>query len=92
MNTKNKEFKYKNYNFNIKIELFSEAERRLDGKVWHTITINDIGPSNFYQKKQVLDEDLEKEICALEQKAQDYIDNKIEKRDIDLRLEKLGFK
>jgi catalase (peroxidase I) len=92
MNTKNKEFKYKNYNFNIKIELFSEVERRPDGKAWHTITINDMGPSNFYQKKQVLDEDLEKEIYALEQKAKDYVDNKIEKRDIDLRLEKLGFK
>ncbi len=91
MNTKNKEFKYQNYNFNIKIELFSKVEKRPNGKIWHTITINDMGPSNFYHKKQVLDEDLEKEIYALQKKAQDYADNKIEKRDIDLRLEKLGF-
>lgn len=91
MNTKNKEFKYNGYVFNIKVELFTSTERRPNGKVWHTITINDKGVSNFYLKKEVLDENLEKEIFSLEQKAKLYADGKSENRDIDLRLEKLGF-
>jgi C4-type Zn-finger protein len=92
MNTKNKEFKYKDYNFNIKIELFSSMERRLNGQVLHTLTINDMGASNFYIKKEILDENLEKEIFELENKAKLYVDNKSQTREIDLRLEMLGFK
>jgi C4-type Zn-finger protein len=91
MNTKNKEFKYKGYSFNIKIELFSSIERRINGQVLHTLTINDMGASNFYIKKEVLDENIEKEIFELEHKAKAYVDNKSETREIDLRLEKLGF-
>lgn len=92
MNTKNKELKYKGYNFNIKIELFSSVERRPNGKKWHTITINDMGTSNFYIKKEILDENLEKEIFELEHKAKLHVDNKSEIREVDLRLEILGFK
>jgi hypothetical protein len=51
-----------------------------------------MGTSNFYIKKEILDENLEKEIFELEHKAKLHVDNKSETREIDLRLEILGFK
>jgi hypothetical protein len=49
----NKEFEYKNYRFNTSIELNTKIEKRLNGKIFHTIITNCMGGSNYYQKEEI---------------------------------------
>ena len=49
----NKQHKYRGYTFNIGVELHTKAERHMDGKVWHTITVNDMGLGSYYKKYEV---------------------------------------
>lgn len=92
--TMNKQFEHKGHNFNIKVELNTKVEKRLDGDRWHTVTINCMDYSNYYVKLgAVADAVLEATIINLENDAKEYIDNKFsDAPSADERLTKLGFK
>ena len=51
----NKGYEYRGYIFNIGVELNTKAERHPGGKVWHTVTINDMGLGSFYKKEEIED-------------------------------------
>lgn len=79
MKTLNKQFEYNGRTFNVKVVLNYAQERSLDGKTWHEVTVNDLelsaaiknqAPefkvvSTYTQRKEVLKQDLEKEINAM---------------------------
>ena len=70
----NKQFEYKGYQFNTSVELNTRAERRPNGKVWHTIITNCLGGNNYYQKEDVETFHLEECIGKHYQSVIDYID------------------
>lgn len=92
--TYNKEFEYRGYQMNIKIEKDTKIEKRIDGNRWHTITTNCMGYDNYYQKDEVLDNALEVYLFNAENKAKEYIDKKLDNTtdDFTKRLNSLGFK
>lgn len=92
MGTMNKEFEYKGHRFNIKVKLNTEVERRPNGKIWHTVTINDMGLGNFYQSIDVEDYDLVREITRLEVMAIASVDNTKRDRSPNPILYDLGFR
>lgn len=51
----NKQFKHRGFNFNIKVELNTKVERKIDGERWHTVTTNCIDVDNYYKKEEVSD-------------------------------------
>ena len=74
MSKLNKEFKYKGYKFNTSVELNTRAERRPNGKVWHTIITNCMGGNNYYQKEEIETFQIEEYVSKHKQSAIDYID------------------
>jgi hypothetical protein len=89
----NKEFEYRGFKFNIKVEFNTKTERRLDGETWHTIIVNCMDFDNYYVKEEVNDKLLELFIHDCERIAKKYIDEKLEgKATVNARLSKLGFK
>ena len=92
--TYNKEFEYRGYQMNIKIEKDTKIEKRIDGNRWHTVTTNCMGHDNYYQKDEVLDNALEVYLFNAENKAKEYIDKKLDNTtdDFTKRLNSLGFK
>jgi len=93
MSVMNKEFDYRGYKFNIKVELNTRAERRMDGERWHTVTVNCMDFDNYYKKEEVKDRFLELCVQDAERLAKQYIDEKEDgKKPDDERLSALGFK
>ena len=92
--TYNKEFEYRGYQMNIKIEKDTKIEKRIDGNRWHTVTTNCMAHDNYYQKDEVLDNALEVYLFNAENKAKEYIDKKFDNTtdDFTKRLNSLGFK
>jgi hypothetical protein len=92
--TMNKEFEYKGTRFNIKVELDQIVERSIDGKRIHIITINDLGPGNYYEKYKTETHNMVTMINLAEENAKKYMDNQIElsKTKEQKILESLGFK
>lgn len=89
----NKEFDYRGYKFNIKVELNTRVERRMDGERWHTVTTNCMDFDNYYKKEEVKDRFLEVCVQDAERLAKQYIDEKEDgKKSDDERLSALGFK
>lgn len=89
----NKEFEYRGYKFNIKVDLNIKAERRMGGEVWHLITINCMDKDNYYKKEEVNDKFLEIAVQDAERVAKKYIDEKEDGRPSpNVRLSELGFK
>jgi hypothetical protein len=88
-----KEFTYEGFTFNIRVNLNIKIERRINGKRWHRITINDMGPGNYYEIKDIEDSQLEETINMMESDAKLYVDSFIRNSDpIFERLKNLGFK
>lgn len=71
----NKQFTYKEYTFNIKIELKTKIEKRIGGKIWHTVTTNDMGAGSYYSKELVSDDLLESYISKCRELAYEYVDS-----------------
>lgn len=89
----NKEFEYRGFNFNIKVELNTKVEKRINGERWHTVTINCMDFDNYYKKEEVNDKFLVLYVQKCEKQAKNYIDTKLDSRSSsDVRLLKLGFK
>lgn len=89
----NKVFEYRGYKFNIKVELNTRTERRMDGERWHTVTTNCMGFDNYYSKAEVQDDVLILKINAEEILAKEYIDKKLDGNpSVDQRLTEMGFK
>lgn len=81
----NKEFNYKNFKFNIKLEV-------LDINVIY-LTINDTGYSNFYLRKLINIETIELSILEFEQRAKDFVNSRISTitTPLELKILELGF-
>ena len=93
MQEMNKIFEYRDYKFNIKVELNSRVEKTPNGKRWHNITINDMGVTNYYKKREVEDNFLVKTILDIENEAKLWVDiRSYNEASPDSRLTELGFK
>ena len=97
MKTLNKEFVYKTYRFNIKVELNHKAERHVGGKVTHKITMNDMGASNWYKTVEVDAADpkkMETMLTGLENMAKDFVEERLGfgLSEMEIKLMQLGFK
>lgn len=90
----NKEFEYKGYKFNIKVELDTKVERRINGSRWHTVTTNCMDYDNYYDKMEIKDEFLETCVKNMEKKAKEYVDLKDYRGEshYENRLLAMGFK
>ncbi len=95
----NKTFKYKGYKFNIKVELSYKAERRIGGKVWHKITINNMGAANWSKSLEAVGvgnydayDLVIEQISNAESLAKDYVNKRDTRPEIEKELEELGFK
>lgn len=89
----NKQFQYKKYNFNTSVRLNTRAERRIGGKVWHTIITNCMDGNNYYKKDEIETCQIEEYVKSHEQLAMEYID-KLTYREQSFEetlLEGLGF-
>ncbi len=89
----NKEFEYKGYKFNTSVELNTRAERKPNGKVWHTIITNCMGANNYYQKEEIETPQIEESVEKHKQNAFDYIDKLTYKKQSfeEMLLSNLGF-
>jgi hypothetical protein len=89
----NKQFEYRGFNFNIKVELNTKVEKRIDGERWHTVTTNCMDVDNYYKKEEVNDNFLVMCVQDCERLAKKYVDEKLDgKPSPDARLSELGFK
>jgi len=91
----NKEFSYLGYTFNIKVELNSKVERRPNGKRWHRVTVNDMGPGSYHQRTEFEELYLLEGIKQMEQSAKNWVDQKegnISKSTVEQQLIAIGFK
>jgi hypothetical protein len=70
----NKRFEYKGYKFNTSIELNTKAERKLNGKIWHTIITNCMDGNNYYQKEEIETFQIEEYVEKHNLSAIEYID------------------
>ena len=89
----NKQFEYRGFNFNIKVELNTKVEKRINGERWHTITTNCMDVDNYYKEEEVSDKFLVVCVQDCERLAKKYVDEKLDgKPSPDARLSELGFK
>ena len=89
----NKQFEYRGFKFNIKVELNTKVEKRIDGERLHTVTTNCMDADNYYKKEEVNDKFLVMCVQDCETIAKKYVDEKLDgKQSPDERLSKLGFK
>lgn len=88
----NKELKYGGYTFNIGIELLTNIEKRMGGKREHTVTVNDMGATNYYQKYTINDANLDQEIETIFEKTKQWADSKSNDDQTTRTLKKMGFK
>ena len=72
----NKQFEYRGFNFNIKVELNTKVEKRIDGERWHTVTTNCMDFDNYYKKEEVNDKFLVICVQECERLAKMYVDEK----------------
>jgi len=86
-----KQFEYLGVHFNISVILNYETERCIDGKTYHHITVNDMGPSNYYMTEKVIDEDLEAVVNNMTIAAKQWVDSRQSPPKHQL-LHDLGFK
>lgn len=88
----NKQYTIGDHTFNVCVELNARAERRIGGVVQHKVTINDMGPNNFY-KSVYCEKDVIITVSELVREAEDYVNGKgVEGlSDGELALKKLGF-
>lgn len=91
-NEMNKQFVYREYHFNITVQLDTTVERCLNGKHFHTVICNELSVTNYYHKKEVEDESLVLQISFEEELAKKFVDDREGgKPPFDQRLADLGF-
>jgi len=89
----NKQFEYRGFNFNIKVELNTQVEKRIEVEIWHTVTTNCMDADNYYKKEEVNDKFLIMCVLDCEILAKRYVDEKLDgKLTPYARLSELGFK
>jgi len=89
----NKQFVYRGFSFNSKVELNTRVEKRINGERRHTITTNCMDVDNYYKKEEVNDKFLVMCVQDCERLAKKYVDEKLDgKPSPDARLSELGFK
>jgi hypothetical protein len=71
--TMNKEFEYAGYRFITSVELSTRKEKKLNGKVWHTIT-TDCTEGTYYVKDDIETYEIEDAVARHELSAIEYID------------------
>ena len=74
----NKIHEYRGYKFNIKVELNYRVEKRINGKREHKVTLNDMGPSNYYQSIYVETCNLEENIQLMIEDAETWVDTRVD--------------
>ena len=96
MKTLNKEFSYRGFVFNIKVELHAENERRIGGKTKHRVTSNCMGANNYYRISTCEDYELidtiETETRLIYKYVDGILDNEEDVSPIVKELTDLGFK
>ena len=70
----NKEFEYKSYKFNTSVELNTKIEKKINGKIWHTIITNCMGSNNYYQKDEIETYQIEEYVQKHKKLVIEYID------------------
>ena len=93
MNIYNKQFEHQGYQFNIKVELDHRVERRPFGKREHLVVVNEMGPTNYYEKFLVESSNLPGEISSATNRARLWVENlqNEQKTEDEKLLESLGF-
>lgn len=77
MSEMNKQHDYRNYKFNIKVELNHKVEKKIDGKREHKVTLNNMGSSNYYQSQLVETQNLSEIIELMIEDAEKWVDKQI---------------
>lgn len=72
----NKQFKYKEYTFNISVKLNAAQNRVFNSEPQHEVIANDMGVSNFYLKKLCPSSELAETISLFEESAKKFVDEK----------------
>jgi len=92
-NTYNKEVTHRSYTFNVKVVLAESVEIGEGGKTFHSVIINDMGPTNYYVKRNCESADLETTISELIANAIIWADDRDSagKDTEELLLESIGF-
>jgi hypothetical protein len=88
-----KGFRHKGYVFMTSITLNTKAEKRINGKIWHTIITKDMGVTDYYVKDEITDDMLKEFIVKHEYDAKRFVD-KQEKESLSpnqILLTSLGF-
>lgn len=88
----NKQLDYGGYLFNISIELLTSIEKRIGGKREHTVIVNDMGVTNYYQKYTVDDANLNQEMDDIFKKTKQWVDSKSTDDNTVKILKTMGFK
>lgn len=90
----NKVHEYRGFKFNIKVELNHTVERRPDGLRQHKITLNDMGPTNYYETYLCETDNLLDDINGMINNAEVWADDLIDERKSfeEKLLESMGFK
>ena len=89
----NKEYEYRGFKFNIKVKLNTKQERHIDGKIWHTVIINDMGMGSYYKTEEIEEKRLKMYLkmdvpIMIEKYVDEQIDGSI---GIEKELKQLGF-
>jgi len=92
-NTMNREFHYRSYKFNVKVELNTKIEKRMGGDSFSRITLNDMGGTSYYEVKEVNNQILTESIQKMENDARHFVDirEKKEFSPLQASLLELGF-
>lgn len=74
----NKIHEYRGFKFNIKVELNYKVEKKINGVKYHKITLNDMGPSNYYKSYLCETDILLSYISDMINSAEEWVDNLID--------------
>ena len=89
----NKQYEYRGYTFNIGVELNTKAERHMNGKVWHTVIVNDMGFGSYYKKEEIENERLKMYLkMDVIYDIEKYVDEQLDgKKGIEKELAEMGY-
>lgn len=86
-----KVFAYKNYKFNVKVELDFRVEKKINGNRFHRVTMSDMGSSNWFQEKEVLTKELSETISHFQIQAEMFVDDRDKRSEEEKFLASIGF-
>jgi hypothetical protein len=93
MKTVSKEHKYRGEKFLISVELYTKAERRLDGMSWHTVRITSLDKMKYFITEEIEDKRLKMYLkMDVPIMISDYVDEALDgKTGLEAELEELGY-